>query len=101
MGRGSDKKTGDKVNRNVDILLAVPGSKYTRDFLATHAYLRMHPGSGVWMIYAAPESSVHSGKSSTRATVVLEEEKIFNKGFRCLDKPEARLAILDMEFSVQ
>jgi len=101
IGRGSEKRRGDKINRNVDILLAVPGSRYTRDLLAAHAYLRMHPESGIWMIYAAPESSDHSGKSSPRATVMLEDEEIFNKEFRCLHKPDTRLAILDMEFCVQ
>lgn len=102
IGRGSEKKKAvNKVNRNVDILLAVPGSRYTKGLLAAHAYLSMHPESGIWMIYAAPESSDHSGRASSGATVMLDDNPILDREFRCLDKPEARLAILDMEFSVQ
>ncbi len=102
IGRGSEKKKAvNKVNRNVDILLAVPGSKYSKGLLAAHAYLRMHPESGIWMICAAPESRDRSGDPSSGATVKLEDNLIFDKEFRCLDKPEARLVILNMEFSVQ
>lgn len=102
IGRGSERKTtGNKADRNVDIMLAVPGSRFTQNLLAAHAYLRMHPDSGVWMIYAAPESSNRSRSSSPRATVMLDDKEIFDKEFRCLAKPEARLTILDMEYSVQ
>ena len=101
MGRGSARISDDKVNRNVDILLAAPRSKFTRGLLAAHAYLRMHPDSGVWMIHAAPGSSDRSGESAPTTIATLDDHEIFNNGFRCLDKAEARLSILDMEFCVQ
>ena len=101
MGRGSARKGSGKVNRNVDILLAAPGSQYTKGLLAAHAYLRMHPDSGVWMIQAAPESINRSGESASTTIATLDDHEIFNNGFRCLDKAEARLSILDMEFCVQ
>ena len=101
MGRGSARKGSDKINRNVDILLAAPGSQYTKGLLAAHAYLRMHPDSGVWMIHAAPETSNRSGDSAPMTIATLDDYEIFNNGFRCLDKPESRLLILDMEFRVQ
>lgn len=99
IGRGSARK--DENKRNVDILLAAPGSKHTRGLLAAHAYLRMHPDSGVWMIHAAPEYGNGSEKSAPTAMAMLDDHEIFKKGFRCLDRPEARLSILDMEFRVQ
>ena len=101
MGRGSARKGEDKVTRNVDILLAAPGSQHTKGLLAAHAYLRMHPDSGVWMIHAAPGSSDRSGESTPTTIATLDDHEIFNNGFRCLDKAEARLSILDMDFCVQ
>ena len=53
------------------------------------------------MIHAAPGSSNRSGESAPMAMAMLDDHEIFNNGFRCLDKPEARLSILDMEFRVQ
>ena len=99
IGRGSARK--DENKRNVDILLAAPGSKHTRGLLAAHAYLRMHPDSGVWMIHAAPEYGKGSEKSAPTALAMLDDHEIYENGFRCLDRPESRLSILDMEFRVQ
>ena len=101
MGRGSSRKGEGKITRNVDILLAAPGSQHTKGLLAAHAYLRMHPDSGVWMIQAPPESSNRSKEAGPTVMATLGEKDILNNGFRCLDKPEARLSILDMEFDVQ
>ena len=101
MGRGSSRIGEDKVNRNVDILLAAPGSKFTRGLLAAHAYLRMHPDSGVWMIHAAPGSGNRTEESAPVVMATLDDHEIFNNGFRCLDKPESRLSILGMDFCVQ
>ena len=94
IGRGSAPK--DENKGNVDILLAAPGSKHTRGLLAAHAYLRMHPASGVWMIHAAPEYSNGSEESAPTAIAMLDDHGIFKNGFRCLHRPEARLSILDM-----
>ena len=101
IGRGSATKDENKINRNVDILLAAPGSKFTRGLLAAHAYLRMHPESGVWMIHAAPGSSNSSGESAPVVMAMLDDDEIFNNGFRCLAKPEYHLSILGMDFRVQ
>ena len=101
MGRGSEKRGGDRIKRNVDILLAAPNSKFSKGLLAAHAYLCMHPDSGVWMIHAAPDPSIHSEGSAPKAIAMLDEHEIFHNGFRCLDKPEARLSILGMDFHVQ
>ena len=101
IGRGSARNDENKINRNVDILLAAPGSKFTRGLLAAHAYLRMHPESGVWMIHAAPGSSNSSGESAPVVMAMLDDDEIFNNGFRCLAKPESHLSILGMDFRVQ
>ena len=99
IGRGSAKI--DKQKRNVDILLAAPGSTHTKGLLAAHAYLRMHPDSGVWMIHAAPSYSNGSEKSAPVAMAMLDGHEILNDTFRCLDKAKALLSILGMEFCVQ
>ena len=99
IGRGSAKMDKDK--RDVDILLAVPGSIHTRGLRAAHAYLRMHPESGVWMIHAAPEYGDGSGESTPMVMATLDDQDILEGGYRCLQRPEARLSILDMEFRVQ
>ena len=101
IGRGSARNDENKINRNVDILLAAPGSKFTKGLLAAHAYLRMHPESGVWMIHAAPGSSNSSGESAPVVMAMLDDDEIFNNGFRCLAKPESQLSILGMDFRVQ
>lgn len=102
MGRGSERRGGDnKIKRNVDILLAAPNSKFSKGLLAAHAYLKMHPDSGVWMIHAAPDPSTHSEGSAPKAIAMLDEHEIFHNGFRCLHKPEACLSILGMDFHLQ
>ena len=101
MGRGSEKKAGDKIKRNVDILLAAPKSKFSKGLLAAHAYLRMNPDSGVWMIHAAPDPGTQSKGSAPKAIAMLDEHEIFYQGFRCLHKPEACLSILGMDFHLQ
>ncbi|KAL9127057.1 MAG: hypothetical protein Q9217_004001 [Psora testacea] len=65
VGRGS-QYFGDK--RNVDVLLAVPGSKFSKGIGATHFILMLHPQSGVWMIRAVKDmivegNSLPEGKS--------------------------------------
>ena len=99
IGRGSARKGEDK--RNVDILLAAPGSIHTKGLLAAHAYLRMHPDSGVWMIHAAPSYSNGSEESAPVAMATLDGHETLNNTFRCLDKAEALLSILGMDFCVQ
>lgn len=57
--------------RNVDILLAAPGSKQRRGISAAHAFLRMHPQSGAWMIRAG---TICNKKSCTEATMTHLED---------------------------
>ena len=42
---------------NVDVLLAVPGSRHRRHLAPAHAFLRMHLQSGAWMLMAGQECS--------------------------------------------
>lgn len=106
LGKGSGKKEGTP-NRNVDILLAVPRSKYTHGMLAFHAFLKMHPESGVWMIFAAMGSTQVSlngddkSPSSPKASVWLDGKKVLAEGFRCLTKLQTPLEIQGMQFTVQ
>ena len=54
----------------------------------------MHPESGVWMIHAAPGSRNSSGESVLVVMTMLDDDEIFNNGFRCLTKPECCISIL-------
>ena len=47
LGKGTRKSGPD---RNVDILLAVSGSKYRKHLAPAHAFLRMNLQSGAWML---------------------------------------------------
>lgn len=59
------------VARNVDILLAAPGSKQRRGISAAHAFLRMHPQSGAWMIRAG---TICNTKNCTGVTLIPSED---------------------------
>lgn len=106
IGRGSGNKERSS-NRNIDILLAAPDPKYKRHLLRTHAFLRLHTGSGVWMISAAVGSNVTPMKEiegpppTPNATVFLDDKEIFAEMFRCLTEPHTSLSINGMEYSVQ
>ena len=93
IGRGSGKRYGP--TRNVDILLAVPGSRETRGLKAAHAFLRMHPRSGVWMLYAGQE-----GEEKT-ASVQLDGKPIWHHEFHCLSQPRSLLELAGLQFQIQ
>ncbi len=105
LGKGS--KSLGNVSRNVDILLAAPGSKQAHNLLASHAFLHMHPESGVWMMCAATGSTVVQAveedgmSSSPKATVWIDEEKVLEKDFRCLTNLQTIFQIQDMQYRVQ
>ena len=107
LGKGSEKKKLNTVSRNVDILLAAPRSTYARKLLPSHAFLSMHPESGVWMIYAAigstaAQASEHDGPSSSpKATVWIDGEKVLDEDFRCLTKSQTPFEIQGMQYTVQ
>lgn len=107
VGRGSRKIRGPK--RNVDILLAFPGSQEAKGLLASHAFLRMNLTSGAWMISAALGTSKMQDSTLNRttaqerssvATIKLDEDEIPESEFRCLTQPRSRLEIAGMAFHV-
>lgn len=101
VGKGSGQKAGVG-NRNVDILLAVPRSRHAQGILAAHVFLKMHPESGVWMIFAAIGSSEEDVSTSSQiVTVSIDDEKVLEKEFRCLTKLQTLLKVQNMEFTVQ
>ena len=100
MGRGSQRKAAGRVNRNVDVLLAAPRSRYSRGLLPRHALLQMHPDSGVWMISARTTDSRQSS-DSPQTSFLIDDKEVLGQEFRCLAKRECRLFISDMEFRVQ
>ena len=59
LGKGT-KKSGPDLN--VDILLAMPGSRHRRHLAPAHAFLRMNLQSGAWMLMAGHECSHTVGK---------------------------------------
>ena len=106
IGKGSNTKEGSST-RHIDILLAAPGSTYQQYLLRTHAFLKLHPKSGLWMIYAAISSNAILRDKSEgpppmpKATVFLDDKEILATEFRCLTEPHTPLAINGMEYSVQ
>ena len=48
-----EKGVGEKVpSRNVDILLAVSGSRYRKHLASAHTFLKIKPESGAWILHA-------------------------------------------------
>lgn len=106
IGKGSNNKERNPT-RLIDILLAAPDSTYKQSLLRTHAFLRLHTGSGIWMIYAAMGSNVMTREDiegpppNPKATVFLDDKEILATEFRCLTEPHSSLVINGMEYSVQ
>ena len=47
------KGVGEKIrSRNVEILLAAPGSRHRKHLTSAHAFLRMNMASGAWILHA-------------------------------------------------
>jgi len=107
MGRGS-KKYGE--NRDVDILLAKPrpGSPYTRNLSAAHAFLQMKLVSGSWLIYATLEKHAeHKGarpsqdRKDVLPPVILDGHDLWHGEFRCLFRNRTVLEIADMQYGIK
>ena len=126
VGRGSAMRFGP--NRNVDILLAAPGSEYSHGLQATQALLRLHPTSGAWLLYAgvisrhlamerhasllATSANISSavpvlGKkpsqepSSSNATLFILDNTPFSEGEVCpLTLPSSTLRINGMIYEI-
>ncbi|KAL8718560.1 MAG: hypothetical protein Q9225_004319 [Loekoesia sp. 1 TL-2023] len=86
IGRGSAQKFGP--HRDVDILLAAPGSKLTRILSAAHVFLSINPTSGAWLLAAGAEIQVEDQKLEPY-------EKI------CLSRPKTRLKIVKLQYIVE
>ncbi|KAL9098836.1 MAG: hypothetical protein Q9163_005572 [Psora crenata] len=86
IGRGSGKKYGP--SRNVDILLAAPGSKDTRGLHAAHAFLHIHKHSGAWLLGAGAEMTV-------------KDQTILPPSSVCLNRPRTEIEIVNMQYIVQ
>ncbi|MCJ1280546.1 hypothetical protein MMC21_008375 [Puttea exsequens] len=107
MGRGSEKRFGPR--RNVDVLLALPGTADSRSLFAAHAILKLHPDSGAWMLAAGQgiddpmpttENPVVVGERLKEAPFVIDDVQVWPGQPYCLSKPESRLEIAGMQFLV-
>lgn len=103
-GRGSGKKFGP--NRNVDVLLAMPGSRQARSLSATHAVLQIHAVSGVWMLFAGLEepptrSTKEVSRNSNLVPVVIEGKDIWHGHPHCLCRPSSRMEIKGMDYLIE
>lgn len=77
IGKGSGKKYGP--TRNVDILLAAPGSGLAPNARAIHAYLALHAESGVWLLRPSTEMTVED-ESIVEAVALYRRKTHFNIG---------------------
>ena len=89
-----------EVDRGVDILLAPTPSKYSRHIHPAHAYLNMHPDSGVLMISAGLGTSKGKG-TEAKATVSLDKEAMLSTEHRCLTNAKHQLRIQGLQYSVE
>ncbi|KAL8895128.1 MAG: hypothetical protein Q9192_003826 [Flavoplaca navasiana] len=77
IGKGSGKKFGP--TRNVDILLAAPGSGLAASMHAIHAFLALHPQSGVWILRPSTKMTVED-ESIEEAIALYRWKTHFNIG---------------------
>ncbi|KAL8705367.1 MAG: hypothetical protein Q9201_001523 [Fulgogasparrea decipioides] len=86
IGKGPGKKS--LTSRNVDILLAAPGSKDAHGLRAAHAYLRLHHESGAWLLTAGADVIVND--------VVLEPDNVI-----ALCNPTTRFDVHNMQYLIR
>ncbi|KAL8885386.1 MAG: hypothetical protein Q9215_006756 [Flavoplaca cf. flavocitrina] len=77
IGKGSGRKFGP--TRNVDILLAAPGSGVAPNVRAIHAFLTLHAESGVWMLKPSITMTVED-ESVDEAVALYRRKTHFNIG---------------------
>lgn len=101
--------------RNVDILLAAPGSEHRKYLAPAHAYLRMHIQSGAWMINAGMKcnhvKSAHMQPFSSdeeEATNICPHEpvrcndrSIRHFEFACLSEPQTSFMVGGLRYIVR
>lgn len=87
-----------KFNMTLLLLLWSSPAHPHLSYIPDERRLSIRVESGVWMIHAAPEPCNRSGGYVPVVMAMLDNHEIFNQGFRCLDKPESRLSIINIEF---
>lgn len=114
IGRGSGKRFG--LTRDVDILRAAGHKEFTKGLKAAHAYLKIHPISGAWLlqagedflplaktqrsrIYTLPDGPT-SLESSEAVIAMFNEECLLQKEYRPISRPRNDLRINDMHYDV-
>ena len=109
------KGVGESVrNRNVDILLAAPGSRHRKYLASAHAFLRMNIESGAWILHAGeghhikelgpmtPTSGGHDGFEHCRhKPVVLNDEFMKHGSMQCLHRPRTSFVVGSMRYDIQ
>ncbi|KAL8710658.1 MAG: hypothetical protein Q9220_004882 [cf. Caloplaca sp. 1 TL-2023] len=86
MGRGSGKQKLPA--RNVDILLAAPGSEDARGLRAAHALLHLHGESGAWLLEAQAGTEVEDRMLDPEEAVPLYHHT-------------TRFSVLDMQYLIR
>ena len=109
------KGAGGKIrNRNVDILLARPGSVHRKHLASAHAFLRMNTESGAWLLHAgeghhmdeleltAPTSSGPDGfEQCHHRPVVLNDEFMKHGSMQCLHRPRTSFCVGGMRYDIR
>ena len=111
-GRGSTK---GGPRRNVDVLLAASRSRDRRKMAGAHAFLSLHPESGVWMIRAGQICN-HDDKGLDAVDIISDPdgfedcphspvsyngETLKHSAFRPISQPATAIALGGMHFRVE
>ncbi|CAF9939968.1 hypothetical protein IMSHALPRED_001701 [Imshaugia aleurites] len=109
------KGVGEKVpSRNVDILLAAPGSRHRKHLASAHAFLKIKPESGAWILHAGeghhlkeldPVAQASSGPDRFgqchHKPVILNDEFMKHGSMQCLHRPRTSIMVGGMRFDIQ
>ena len=112
LGRGSRKSGPD---RNVDILLAAPGSRYQRHLAPAHAFLRMNLQSGAWTLTAGQECShatqqglflesvdfAESSNVCSHTPVWIDGHALKHFQYECLSRPRTSFVVGGLRYVAQ
>lgn len=120
IGRGSTSAENGKAqsgaksvatsDRSIDILLAFPHVPRAIKLHRMHAIIRLHPGSGAWMLAAGTSckdrKDMTVGQRPSMETCSHEVIRLDNKPLRhfeeqCLSRAQSTLSIGGMTFSIQ
>ena len=110
------KGVGDNVrSRNVDILLAAPGSRHRKHLASAHAFLRIKPESGAWILHAGEghhikefgsraqtiDSDPDGYEDCRHKPVVLDDESMKHGSMQCLHRPRTSFLVGGMRYDIQ